>query len=91
MAKKSIVARIDFKTTQEKKTQMQLKAQQNGVTLSYLMNNLVDSYLQGESFIVKRKEFSSCLVRLLQDSQCISDEEVRTAIQMELEEMQCLI
>ena len=82
MIKKSIVARIEFKITQEYKEVIESSIGQCYALLFII--NQVDLYLQGDSFIVKRKSFL-CLVRLLQVFRYISDDEVRTAIQIELE------
>ena len=92
MTNKSVVVKIDFKTTKEKKELMKSHAIKQGVTVSYLMNELVNSYLQGNSYIIKRKDISLHLVKAIQISNYIDDDNIKTMLQNELEDLQrCLM
>lgn len=92
MTKRSVVSKIDFKISMEKKEQLKSYAIRNGVNVSYVMNELVDGLLQKQRYIVKRKELSAHLVRAIQASECVENEEVRMVLQTSLEGVQqCLM
>lgn len=91
MDKKRVVEKIDFKIDKEKKDALKSKAYNQGVTVSYIMNELVDNYLESENYIKNRKEISTHLVRLMQAIQYEEKNELREYIQLEAEAILCLM
>lgn len=91
MLKKDVVTKIDFKTTKEKKEALKRIAEDRLVTVSYIMNELVDGFLKGQTYVAKRKEISFHLVKLIELSNFIESDDLRNAIQTEMEELQCLM
>lgn len=83
------MAKVDFKTSDEKKNELKLAAARKGVTVSYIMNHLLDDYLNGNAKIVKKQEIAILLTKVLHESNHLPEGSVKEEIIHELEELIC--
>lgn len=84
-----IVVKIDFKIEQSKKEYLREEANKLNVSMSYILQKLVDDHIDNGNALYNRKQVSEHLVNLLQASKYIKEDKVRDYIFKELEELQC--
>lgn len=83
------MAKIDFKTSDEKKEQLKEYARKNGVTVSYVVKNLVDDFISNGYTLPSKREKSTYLVHLLDNVRFIKDDELKQNFEELLEGLLC--
>lgn len=83
------MAKIDFKTSDEKKEQLKEYASKNGVTVSYVVKSLVDDFISNGYTLPSKREKSTNLVHLLDNVRFIKDEELKQNFEELLEGLLC--
>ena len=83
--------KIDFKTSKEKKHELKRNANEKGVTVTYIMNCLLDDYLNGNTKMIKKQEFAFHLTKLLQGTKYLNEGEAKELVVKEAEELLCLM
>lgn len=72
-----------------KKEYLREEANKLNVSMSYILQKLVDDHIDNGKALYNRKQVSEHLVNLLQASKYIKEDKVRDYILKELEELQC--
>lgn len=85
------MAKIDFKTTEKKKEELKLAAKRENITVSYIMNRLVDDFLAGDTKIAYRKQVSRLVVNTMNCVNKLNDCKEKDDIIGNLEELLCLM
>lgn len=85
------MAKIDFKTTDAKKKGLKIAAQRANVSVSYIMNKLVDDYLDGKAKVVNNQEIAARLGRAVHAANHLPECESKKVVIKELEEIVCLM